>query len=230
LKERFVGADWNMVYTAEQELERRGQQALPILNALLDREELVPLTDTADLIYPGAKTFYGHGWIVDYDLDRLSVRAGWALEELTFENFGFSASSIREPDLLKATMDGKRDTPLANVVKPPDARRRDEGRGAAVARAKAWYRKSGANWSRFQALRDALRSDDPFRQMKALGWLRYGATACRGLSLETYSNDIRPLVVHLKISSSDSGVLQQATLLLNASPAVAVLEQPMKTH
>src|SRR5689334_9527089 len=96
VEERFVAPDWERVYQAEFKLEAGGAASLAVLVRLLDRTEIVPLENTADLIYPGAKMFYGHGWIVDYDLDCLPARAGWALEELTFENFGFSEGIIRE--------------------------------------------------------------------------------------------------------------------------------------
>lgn len=64
--------------------------------------EVVPLTDTMDLIYPGAKTFYGHGYIVNYDLDSLAVRAGWVLESITFQDFGFRSNTIQEDTLFKS--------------------------------------------------------------------------------------------------------------------------------
>jgi hypothetical protein len=57
----------------------------------------VQLRETWDLIYPGAKTFYGHGYSVDYDLDWLSAKAGWALENLTFQNFGFARGGLIVP-------------------------------------------------------------------------------------------------------------------------------------
>src|SRR5436190_20367765 len=85
LTHQFVGSNWSVVSQAKDRFEDEGAASLPILTGLLHRPEVVPLTETFDLIYPGAKTFYGHGEIVDYELDQLSVRAGWALEELTFE-------------------------------------------------------------------------------------------------------------------------------------------------
>src|SRR5215212_9707503 len=102
LEQRFVSAGWQAVYQSEFKLESGGNASLGVLVSLLDRHDVVQLTNTADLIYPGAKTFYGHGWLIDYDLDRVSTRAGWALEELTFENFGFAEGQIREADLLSA--------------------------------------------------------------------------------------------------------------------------------
>ena len=213
--ERFVAPDWQTVYQAEYKLEAAGAASLPFLVRLLDRADIVPLENTADLIYPGAKMFYGHGWMVDYDLDCLSARAGWALEELTFENFGFAEGAIREADLLEAVKEGKRDTPLANVaptkVQEKSCTRRH---GDAVARAKSWFRANGRNWSRFESLKAALDSDDPFRQLKALNWLRFGVTPCPGVTARTYDVAIRPRVVKLA-SSNDQSVREQAKLLLD---------------
>ena len=56
--------------------------------------------DDADLIYPGADMFYGHGFIVDYDIDYLPARVGWAPEDITFHSFGFREGVIDEMMLL----------------------------------------------------------------------------------------------------------------------------------
>jgi len=215
VEERFIAPEWERVYQAEFKLEAGGAASLPVLVRLLDRAEIVRLENTADLIYPGAKMFYGHGWLVDYDLDCLSARAGWALEELTFENFGFSEGIIREADLLEAVKQGRRDTALTNVVGTNLNEKNCAQRHAeAVARAKSWFRVNGAKWSRFDALKAALNSSDPLRQMKALNWLRFGVTPCPGVSVQTYDKAIRPQVVRLASSDNES-IRQQAKLLLD---------------
>ena len=209
---RLLSEDWEIVYRAAFELESGDAASLPKLIALLDRAEVVPLTNTADLIYPGAKMFYGHGWIIDYDIDRLDVRAGWALEELTFENFGFSDGKILEAQLLAAVKGGQRDVPLETVA-DSGSEDRTKLRGAAIARAKKWYLATGTRWSRYTALKAALSSGDAFRHMKALAWLRHGFTTCEGLTLAKYRREILPLVRHLS-SVGDAGVREQASLLL----------------
>jgi len=102
--------------------------------ALLDRDEKVELRNTADLIYPGAKEFYGHGWILDYDVDWISVRAGWALEELTFQNCGFREGVINEADLLKAAIARQGNVRLNDPSKTPDMKK--QIRPEAVSRAR----------------------------------------------------------------------------------------------
>ena len=209
---RLLSGDWEIVYRAEFELESGDAASLPKLIAILDRPEVVSLTNTADLIYPGAKMFYGHGWIIDYDIDRLDVRAGWALEELTFENFGFSDGAIHEAQLLAAVRSGQRDVPLESVAHS-GSEDRTRSRNAAIARAKKWYLSTGTRWSRYTALKAALSSGDAFRHVKALTWLRHGFTTCEGLTLANYRREILPLVRHLS-SVGDTGVREQASLLL----------------
>ena len=46
-----------------------GKEAIPRLIVLLHDTSFVKLKNTADLIYPGAEEFYGHGWVVRYDID-----------------------------------------------------------------------------------------------------------------------------------------------------------------
>src|SRR5262245_56333343 len=81
---------WSEVMRAKTLLVADRLSSLAPVVAMIDRDDVVPLVNTADLIYPGAKQFYGHGYVVPYDLDHLGDRAGWVLEELTFWDFGFS--------------------------------------------------------------------------------------------------------------------------------------------
>jgi hypothetical protein len=93
--EAFCQKEWPTVYAAKERLEAREKEALPELIKLVAREQRVPLVDTADLIYPGAKAFYGHGDLIPYELDSLAARAGWLLEDITSEDFGFSSRDLR---------------------------------------------------------------------------------------------------------------------------------------
>src|SRR5690242_12612142 len=57
----FVSDDWlGRVVPAEKELETRPSETIPEIIKLLDKHENLKLENTADLIYPGAKMFYGH--------------------------------------------------------------------------------------------------------------------------------------------------------------------------
>ena len=57
----FTSDNWPEVYKAKRQLESLQEKAIPALLELLNRKENVPLKNTADLIYPGAKEYYGHG-------------------------------------------------------------------------------------------------------------------------------------------------------------------------
>lgn len=205
----FTGSSWPQVSSAKERLESLQSLAIPELLVLTARVERVKLVDTADLIYPGASTFYGHGYIVDYDIDSISARAGWLLEELTFQNFGFSSGSISEPPLLEAASNGKRDVPLAEVL----PRSTPRPTRAAASAAKAWWLAHSSGWTRLSSLTEALASTDSLRQMSALSWLRYGKTACDGLTPRSFDRSIRPLVEAVAESASPE-VQEQALLLL----------------
>jgi hypothetical protein len=76
------------VYPSKLALESYQKEVIPQLIELLSDTSFVKLTRTVDLIYPGAEQWYGHGHYVPYAMDWISVRAGWLLEELTFQDFG----------------------------------------------------------------------------------------------------------------------------------------------
>jgi hypothetical protein len=174
---------WPRVWTAELRLESRQAEAVPALIKLTKSTSYVRLRETFDLIYPGARTFYGHGYIVDYDLDWLSARAGWALENLTFQNFGFSRGVIDHDAMFKATVTGKADKPLQDVVdlkQDPVAQRKL--REGASDRANSWWTQQRPNWSRQNAVIEALTSQDPVRAEHAMNWVRNGTTRCEGFN------------------------------------------------
>src|SRR5258706_15686536 len=70
-------ASWGDVTKARTLLVGDRLASLAAVVEMVDRDDRVPLTGTADLIYPGAKQFYGHGYALPHDLDHLRHRAGW---------------------------------------------------------------------------------------------------------------------------------------------------------
>jgi hypothetical protein len=137
------------------------------------------------------------------------------LEELTFQDFGFSEERIREQELLKQTIKGNRDVPLSNVLpSPPDTATRQARLQDAISRAKEWWKNQGPTWTRFEGLKDALENGDPNRQRRAIGWIRYGTSKCTGLDPDSYQKDLYPIIKTL-VNSEDEGVQEQATLLIN---------------
>lgn len=225
LLEDLCSADWPKVVRATREIKGRGAEFIPILVEMMKREQKVKLENTADLIYPGAEMFYGHGWVVNYDIDWLSVRAGWVLEGLTFQDFGFEESNMSREELTDTTVRlrerGQFDIPIDETVNHErDQEVRKKARAAAVTRARNWCKESGDGWTRIGALEDALESTLPARQIGALSYLRHPDSPCAGLNVEFYRTKLRPLVETLAEDGGDGyeGVRDQATLLLQNVP------------
>lgn len=210
-------ANFDKVLRSKKTLENLGGDALPGLVALTLDTTFVPLTNTADLIYPGARKFYGHGYIVPYNLDWIAIRAAWVLEEISFENFGYLDTTISEAKLMElhvADYDtylktGAHAVNFAGNSTPAEQVARLRLLGALV---NDWWARQGANWNRFAALRAALASTDLQRQGQAFQYLRFGKSACPGLTMESYRAELQPLVE--KIAATGGGEAQQAQLLL----------------
>ena len=211
-------ANFGEVYSVKDSLVNRQKAAIPKLIELLKDTSFVKLVNTADLIYPGADKFYGHGWIVNYDLDWVPVRAAWLLEKITFQDFGYQNRSITEGDLMALH---KRD--YANYLhtgshsidykdKTPEEKLKAYRVMLADSVAK-WWDKNKATWSRFAALKEALASSSEYRQSLALQYLRSDKTRCDGLSLVSYEAELKQLV--LKIKNSTSRKADQAGYLLD---------------
>ena len=135
-------SDWPTVWLAALALEAKGKRAIPPLIELLGSDEFVKLKNTADLIYPGATETYGHGFLIEYDLDWIAVRAGWVIEAITFQAFGYRQTPFRMKD-------GTENVAEAAKV-----------RAAAGDRVREWWSSSSSTWTRLAGLLDGLRSGD----------------------------------------------------------------------
>lgn len=210
--------DFNSVYQVKDNIVNYQKDAIPKLIELLKDTSFVKLENTADLIYPGAEKFYGHGWIIHYDIDWISVRAAWLLEEITFQNFGFSDLTISEDKLMNLhkqnyasylqtgshNIDFKDKTPRQQLI---------SYRLMLADSISKWWDNNKNTWTRFNALKEALASADKERQGLALQYLRFDKTICDGLTLESYKYEIKPFVQ--KIKRSNNSKAKQAKYLLD---------------
>lgn len=211
-------SDFGDVYQVKDSIVNRGIEAIPKLIELLKDTSFVKLENTADLIYPGAEKFYGHGWIVNYDIDWISARAAWLVEEITFQNFGYREQTISEDKLMKLhqqnytsylqvgshPVDFKNKTPRQKLI---------AYRQMLADSVSNWWNTNQSSWTRFKALKEALASGNEQRQSLALQFLRFDETKCEGLTRGNYQKELMPLVEKIKASKSIEA--EQAKLLLD---------------
>ncbi len=211
-------ADFGDVYHVKDSIINRGKEAIPKLITLLKDTSFVKLKNTADLIYPGADQYYGHGWIVNYDIDWISVRAAWLLEEITFQNFGYLENTISEDQLMKLHQQDYA-TYLQTGSHSVDFKNKTLRQKLIIYRqiladsVSQWWNKSQSSWTRFKAIKEALSSTDEQRQSFALHFLRFDETKCDGLTRYSYKKELLPLV--RKIKNRKSNEAEQAKLLLD---------------
>jgi hypothetical protein len=210
----FVSSNWGSVYQAKDSLVQIGKLAIPDLIKLMDNPKgFAKLVDTADLIYPGATEFYGHGWHVDYDLDWIAIRAGWALENLTSQNFGFSENVITEKELLKLHKSdyakyietGKHDVNFE--------REKFKNLDQIITKAKEWFKKDYALWSPLNGLKEAIYSDDINRQLDAIQQMRYPNFTIKELTQDWFDKNLKAKIEELNKSNNEELVLQTGYLL-----------------
>ena len=210
-------SDFSAIYKVKDSIVNYQKDAIPELIELLKDTSFVKLNNTADLIYPGAEKFYGHGWIVNYDIDWISVRAAWLLEEITFQNFGYRDLTINEDKLMSLhkqdytsylqtgshDIDFKDKTPREQLI---------IYRLMLADRVLKWWDKNKNGWTRLNAIKEALSSIDEQRQSLALRYLRFGKTDCAGLTLENKKEEIKPIIKKIKRSKNENA--EQAKYLL----------------
>jgi hypothetical protein len=213
----FMCNDWPTVSLAKEKIESLGSSGIPELIAIMNDCRVQKLQNTGDLIYPGAEKFFGHGQIIDYDIDDICVRAGWLLEDLTFKNFGFSGIHLPANEL-----NGFIRTTFPDYVSTSDHQQTEslseEGkrnliRTLSIERAKKWWEEASKQWNRLEALEQALIGNDEKCQVKALFYLRNGRTQCQGLTQRYYKSHLEKVIAKLSRSATNR-VSENAKLIM----------------
>ena len=212
----FISTDWPTVLLAKEKIENRESEGISEIIALMDNCTIYKLENTGDLIYPGADKFFGHGQIIDYDIDIACIRAGWILEEITFRNFGFTGIHLPAgelADFVRKTFPEYTASSTKSLDQMDESEKRNLIRKLSIENAKTWWQNSSRQWSRLTALEQALSSKDEKCQVKALFYLRNGRTICTGLNQKFYKTKLSKVINRL--SNSETGrVSENAKLIM----------------
>ena len=202
LLNQFKSNDWPTVLAAKESIENMEAAGIPQLMTMLNDFTVRKLKNTGDLIYPGTKKFYGHGQILDYNIDEICIRAGWLLEDLAFQNFGFAGINIPEQELTdfiqynyKETYSGEPNK--QNLDNMSAGEKRKLIRSLSIKKAQEWWSRSSGNWNRLDALVESLQSADEKCQAKALFYIRNGKTQCTGLTKTFYQTRLESVIREL---------------------------------
>ena len=217
------------VYPAKQELENYQKIIIPELIKLLKDTSFVKLTDTADLIYPGSTTFYGHGYYVPYNMDWIAVRSGWLIEELTFQDFDYKNSEVNDETFMKLMKEnynyylekGNYDLDWKN--KKLD-KKNIEYRKTLSKKVEKWWKENQKKWTRISAIKEALKSNNENRLSNVFQYLRYGDSKCDNMTEELYNIEIKPIIVSLKETIEYSEIQQQIELLLDSTISSKIVD------
>jgi hypothetical protein len=199
---QFKSTDWPTVLQAKESLENMEAAAIPQLMNMLNDFSMRKLKNTGDLIYPGTRKFYGHGQILDYNIDEICIRVGWLLEDLAFQNFGFAGIYIPEQELTDFIEYNFKDyyAGLSNkqgLDNMSAGEKRKIIRSLSIKKAQEWWSRNSGKWNRLDALVESLQSTDEKCQVKALFYIRNGKTKCTGLSKAFYQDRLEPIIREL---------------------------------
>ncbi|MEZ0128643.1 hypothetical protein AB9T88_02090 [Flavobacterium sp. LBUM151] len=219
---------YQSVYPAKQELENYQKIIIPELISILSDPSFVKLTNTFDLIYPGTTSYYGHGHYVPYDMDWISVRAGWFLEEITFQDFGYLNSNINDEKLLKLAKENYKDyikkgTYDLDWKNKTSEQKSIEYRKILSSNAEKWWKENKKKWSRISAIKEALESNNENRLSKVFQYLRFGETKCDNLTKDIYKNEIMPIILALNKTTKYPEIQEQIDLIITDSVNYKIL-------
>jgi hypothetical protein len=210
----FTSNDWTKVYKAKDSLLNIGKRAIPDLIELLNNPKAFrKLKNTADLIYPGATEFYGHGWFIGYDLDWIAIRAGWALENLTLENFGFKENTITEKELIELHKDNYAEYIETGKHNVNFERQKFQELDSVINKVTEWWLENENDWTALNGLKEAIYSNDLDRQLEAIQQMRYPRFKINGYNQVWFDLEIRDRIVELNKSDNEELKLQTGYLL-----------------
>jgi hypothetical protein len=186
---------------AKLELENYQKIIIPKIIALLyDTSKIGIHVNEPGVFFANANVSYykGTGGTIPYNLDWLSIRAGWLLEELTFNDFGYSSKVRSQTYSTNSTIVWEKIATAASLKKD---------RKIMAEKVAAWWQKNKATWTRLGALKEALQSNNEVRYTKAIFYMntRYYRTSCDGLTDEVFNTEIKPLLKALK---TENGYLE----------------------
>lgn len=211
--------NWATVSEAREDLIKLEDDAMNALVTLTADSSIVPLTGAEAIVYPGTTKYNGKGTAIDFDLDRVAVRAGWIIEEISFNDFGYRAGTVSDAillDIRKQHPEEMRKFTAVDVslAMKGTTQERTKKYTDIAAKVSQWWSQNKTGWSRYTALKDALKSDSPRRQLLALQYLRTGERKINGLSKDSWEKELKSLVLNVS-KNGKPGPNEEAKLLLN---------------
>ncbi|MBF4516027.1 hypothetical protein IRZ71_06725 [Flavobacterium sp. ANB] len=217
------------IYPAKKELENYQIAVIPKLIKLLSDTTFVKLKGTADLIYPGTTTYYGHGHYIPYNMDWISIRSGWLLEDLTFQDFGYKNSEVNDETLMKLMKENYYDyinngTYELDWKNKTSQQKNIEYKKILFKKTEKWWKENRKKWNRISAIKEALKSNNENRLSNVFQYLRFGNSKCDNLTKEIYLKEIEPLILVLKEANTYPEIQEQIKLILSDSVNSKILD------
>lgn len=219
LNELKESKSFPVVDNIRKNLINQGKTAIPFLIEMLKDTTYVKLTETGDLIYPGSTKFPSHGYIINHAIDWCSVRAGWILEELTFQDFGYRKNNVSGAELMALAQSVysseyvQSDGFKSGFKNETEKQRTITYRKLLAIEVENWWEINQSDWNRFVGLKDALSSKNIYRIHLALDYLRVGTTQCADLTRESYNEELKPLLRRIRLRG-EYGISQHAKLIV----------------
>ena len=202
----FQKPNYREVLQAKKNIINHQKEAIPKLIEFLTDISFVKLINTGDLTYPGSTYFSTHSNNISYDIDWISIRSAWILEELTFQDFGYVYIKINEDDLNRYYTQKYKSNAIGSqhILEFKNKSLQEQTliyRTILADKVSIWWENHNETWTRIDAIKDALLSDNTNRQYLALEYIRSGETYCENLTISNYDKEIKPILKKLKKSN-----------------------------
>lgn len=204
---------YNVLNDAKTELINYQKLVIPKIIKLLYSETKLKFDPGEPYIYFANTnfTYQSKASIIPYNVDWLSIRAGWLMEELTFIDFGYSSNMTEKSAPNFST--------IVTWDKIATAATLKKDRKIKADKIAAWWQKNKDTWTRLGAIKKLLQSTDVNDVYRALSYIRYGKTKCDGLTKTVYETEIKPIILTISEQTKDEDIKSIITNLLQYGPS-----------
>lgn len=184
--------------------ENYQKEVIPKLIELIKDTSFIKLENWGPYSFAGSTSYKGHGLYITYYLDWISDRADWILEQITFQDFGYSEWTAAGNEMMKEYKKiyhneiNKIDTTYIYFNDSTTRAQFKKYRLFLADSVLKWWDKNKSTWTKYNALKEALSSKNFQRQYLACNYLINGKTLCEGLTIDNYNKEIKPLLKKIR--------------------------------
>lgn len=164
--------DFQRILRAKERISQIPKIAIPNLIKNMNNISYSEIYNQKPYNIPGSEEIFDCGTFLNYDINWISVRSAWILEEITFQEFGFYDLDISTIQLVKQYEEVYKKKFDSKLIRNSTSDKRKKILQKILAKkVENWWKENENYWSTFIGVKEALTSKSYNRMENALIFL-----------------------------------------------------------